>query len=708
MTRTLHRATPFAAVVSMGAACGLALAPLSAAAQEAATDSDDLHTLPTVYVEDDAPPPNRTTLVPGLDSVFPAADAGEALMSVPGVSVGRMGGHGLEPFIRGQSQTRITIVDDGAVIHGGCPNRMDPPTAYMNMDSIDALEVDKGYATVRNGPGGPGGTVRSTRDVPVFAPDKPYAGSVSTGLDSNAWAKTADGSVRAGTEWGYVRADAHYADANSYVDGDGDTVRSAYSAHGARTEVGLTPTPDDTLRIGFQYDRIEDALFAGAGMDSPLSETAVGRLSYDHRTEPGGVIEGVKASFYGGAVDHVMDNYSLRTRTGNVMQVDSDSNTFGGAFSVDGDWDATAFTVGADLQVNNRDAVRYMGARSQIGDSSRIQSYSWPDITIAQVGLYAEADHPLAADRTLRVGLRFDRVDVSSAKADRVAIAPAQSANTLYANYYGVRAEDRAENNVGGVVRYEAAIRQGLRVSAGLSRSVRTADATERGLAQNNNTASNRWVGNPGIEPEKHHQADVGATAAFSTWSAEGSIYYDRVSDFILRDRARGQDGILLNDNATIYRNVDATLAGFEASGRYRPAPNWVLSAQMAYTYGENEEDGRPLAQIPPFEYGIGAEYRRNGAFMAGVRVRGALQQDRADIGAQSSGLDTAKTGRYTVVDLYGDVLALDPVTVSMGVTNLFDAAYANHLSRANAFDPVVEQVNEPGRTIFLRVHADF
>ena len=45
---------------------------------------------------------------------------------------------------------------------------------------------------------------------------------------------------------------------------------------------------------------------------------------------------------------------------------------------------------------------------------------------------------------------------------------------------------------------------------AGLSRTVRTADATERFIASNASTPNDRWVGNPLIDPEKHHQLELG------------------------------------------------------------------------------------------------------------------------------------------------------------------------------------------------------
>jgi len=665
-------------------------------------------TLPEVKSYGYTPIPNRIILEPSSDKQYPAADASDVLKLLPGVSAGRMGGHGLEPYIRGQSQGRLNIIDDGAFIHGGCPNRMDPPTAYMTVDSIDTLIVDKGYATVSNGPGGSGGTVTAKRNAPVFDEGKAYQGSVEANVNSNANSRGMSGDVSADTGWGYVRAEASYSDADNYKDGNGRSVRSAYSSHGGRVEVGVTPTDGDEIRLSLQGEKIEDAVFAGAGMDSPLSETLVLRGSLGHDFEDKGVFSRLNVSAYGSLVDHVMDNFSLRDRTGNVMKVNSDSDTFGGKLGLHGQKNDLGYTLGADVQVNKRDAVRFMGTRARVYENEPIQAYSWPDMTLKQIGVYGEIDKTVQENHTLRAGLRYDRVDVSADKADRVASMPAQSANTLYQNYYGVTAEDRSENNISGLLRYEIPVDKNQKVFFGVSRSMRTADVTERGIGHNHNTAASRWVGRPDIKPEAHYQADIGGEASYKDWAINGSVYYDRVEDYILRDLARAQDGILLNDNATVYRNVDATLTGFEMSGSYRIDDQWSLGGQASYTYGKNEEDGRPLAQTPPLEFTTSLEYTVSD-WMAGLRLRGAKKQTRADIEAgNNSGQDSGETSGYAVLDAYGEVFAFEPVTISLGVTNILDKVYANHLSRSSAFDTEVTQVNEPGRAFFLRAHATF
>ncbi|MDI5890858.1 hypothetical protein QLQ83_07125 [Halomonas sp. LR5S20] len=52
-----------------------------------------------------------------------------------------MGGHGLDPVIRGQQGNALNILVDGGYVFGGCPNRMDPPTAYVPLHCFDRVTV---------------------------------------------------------------------------------------------------------------------------------------------------------------------------------------------------------------------------------------------------------------------------------------------------------------------------------------------------------------------------------------------------------------------------------------------------------------------------------------------------------------------------------------------------------------------------------------
>jgi iron complex outermembrane receptor protein len=60
------------------------------------------------------------------------------------------------------------------------------------------------------------------------------------------------------------------------------------------------------------------------------------------------------------------------------------------------------------------------------------------------------------------------------------------------------------------------------------------------------------------------------------------------------------------------------------------------------------------------------------------------------------------------VLDLYGRYELNDNLTIDVGVDNVFDKNYAQHLNRSSSFDPTQVQVNEPGRSAWVAVSAYF
>ncbi len=634
-------------------------------------------------------------------SSLTGGDAGEYLSSQVGIAGSRMGGHGIDPVIRGQQQTQLNIVNDGAVIHGGCPNRMDPPTAYAPAENYDSIEVLKGYQSVRNGAGGSGGTVLFERKpVPFDQSSFDHRVKVSSGFQSNGQAHDVALDAAAGNDTVQLRGLWSHFNTGNYEDGNGVEVRSAATSETYALLPVWTPTKDTTLQAGVELTRMDDVLYAGAGMDSPLSNSLTHRFSAEHRLY-GDFLKGVSFKAYKSDVDHVMDNFTLRSNTGMKMKTLSESKTFGGTFSGDLSVGDIPVAVGVDLQNNDRFAARYSGM-AMATDATMPQSLMWPDVRIRQTGFFVEADPELSSDARLRVGARYDRVNANADAANKV--FGAVSANTLYQNHYGVTAKDVTEHNLGGLIRLEYDVLSDVTVFAGVSRSVRTADATERYMAANSGVAANRWVGNPLIDPEKHSQVDFGVTYAASGWDNSVSAYYDRVSDYIFRDRARGQTGVVATSGETIYRNIDATLMGLEYETSYRLTPSWTLGGAFAYTYGQNRTDDDALSQIPPLEGRLSVDYTRD-IWSFGTAFNFALKQNRID--SDTAQRDVGKTPGYGTLDLYAKA-DLKPFEVRVGVSNIFDKVYASHLNRSNAVDPTEIQVNEPGRSVGIQINGRF
>lgn len=687
----------------------LLAAPLAAAATEALAQDDSslapITRTATVVVEGERIVlPSSSVADPESPTLPPVADGGALLRSLPGVTAGRMGGHGLDPVIRGQQQGQLGIKVDGGYVLGGCPNRMDPPASFATPALYDRVTVIRGYQTVTEGPGAPGGTIRFDREMPELSDEKPVVARFGGDVQSNGSSRDVFADVAAGGALGGARATLLWQKAEDYEDGGGKDVRSAFEQKTGSFTAAWTPNDATALELGLDLSRVDDALFAGAGMDSPQTDDDTVRLKASRELDAG-ALQRIEVEVAHAMVDHLMDNYSLRTRTAPMaMRVPSDSDTTTARLAGDLGLDGGPATIGLDLQRNDREARRYQGMTD--ANVNTLQSILWPETEILQLGLFGETDIVLGAADTLVVGARYDYVRVESDAADEVVAATGRAPDDLYAMYYGVRADTEHEHNLGGLVRLEHGLGDGVLLYGSASRSVRTADTTERAIASDQMASS--WVGNPSLDPEKHYQLELGVEAAASGWSLTAAAYADRVDDFILRDTARGQDGILLANGATVYRNVDAMLAGIELGGAVKLDEHWSVSANLAYTYGQNLDDDGPLAQIPPLQGAIEVSYAGDG-WSVRTRLRGAATQSRVDDDpATGSGRDAGKTDGYLVQDLFASVTVAEPVELRLGVTNLYDTTYADHLNRSSAFDPSEVQVNEPGRSIYLQLRAAF
>jgi len=664
-------------------------------------------TLPTVEVKADtlidATSSNLST--DNLNKGTPA-DGGEWLLQIPGVSGVKMGGHGIDPVIRGQKHNQLNILLDGAYIHGGCPNRMDPPTSYASSEIYDDVTVLKGVQTLIYGAGGSGGTVLFDRKAPSFEEDEKVKGKYGAGYRSNGKAWDAFVDVATGNNKQYARGTISTKQAEEYDDGNGDEVHSGYKDRSGNITVGTRTAAGTHLSLDVKAVRGEDILYAGARMDSPQADEDSIKLKIE--TAKLGAFEQVRFEGYQSDVFHIMDNFTYRTNM-MWMRVPSDSVTSGGRIMGDMSFKNGTLTIGVDTQKSDRDATRYASMTPTF--PTMTQSFLWPAAVIEQTGLIAEYAGESSKGNRYTAGLRYDRVDASASKANLTPMAMgAVSANQLYNNYYGLTAQDKDENNLSALYRMEHDMDKQSFVFWGVSRTVRTADATERYIAANAMMMdpTTIWVGNPDINPEEHHQLDVGYSTKGKKSSISVSAYIDDVSDYILRDTARGQDGILLSNGATIYRNVDVRLLGVDLESSYQWNQKWQSHFTLAYVRANNETDGRPVAQIPPLEGTASLEYIKSN-WMLGGELRAVAEQTRVDDDpATGSGLDAGQTPGFTVVNLYGSYKISKQGELKFGIDNVFDKLYAEHLNKPNAFDPAVIQVNEPGQSVWARLNMNF
>ncbi|MEW5837698.1 MAG: TonB-dependent copper receptor [Pseudomonadota bacterium] len=647
--------------------------------------------------------PNVDVVLPNEQNSRIPMDAAEALLEVPGVSASRMSQHGLDLSIRGQSATQLNVLLDGGYVHGGCPNRMDPPTSFAFLPSYDRVVVLKGVQSVIYGLGGSGGTVLFERDTASKAAKEGIQGSAGLSASSNGAGGTGyvDGLFSNGSA--YLRAYGAYQDVDSYEDGDGRTVPSATQKTSGGAALGYRLDENAGVELDVDLVRAQDTLYAGADMDAPYDDMNSYRLKvWDQKID--GIVTAVKFEAWRSEVDHLMDNYSLRTPPANKTMyraAPSNSDTQGLRLVL------TSKPVSAlklDYGMDYQDVQRKAWINNPVSATpNAVLGWLWPETEFSSIGGFIQGEYNLSAIQRLKAGLRVDGVSssVNGNLAGSISTSP-----MVPAAIRNAAKSDQDDTALGGLLRYEQDIDKNLTVFAGISRSVRQPDATERYVLKAAPTGI-AWIGNPSLDSEVHHQLDLGLSGKADgnklLWDAV--LYYDDVSDYILRDTNRGAIADL-PAGATIYRNVDATLWGAELSAQWMFVEGWQTYGSLAYVNAENDTDGRNIAQIPPLNGRVGIDYL-NEVWGAGGRVRFAATQNDIDT---LSGLDTIETPGYGVVDIYGSYNVAKNTVLKAGVDNLFDQLYAEHVNRAYAglFGNPLDRIYEPGISFWARIDTTF
>ncbi len=639
---------------------------------------------------------------------------GDLLKNINGVNTIRRGGHGLDISIRGLSDQRLNTFMDGAMVYGSCSSKMDPATTYVNIENYDSVTLIKGTQSVMFGAGGPGGALnfeRVTEPLPYITNNKdqkeqkPYKLKIGQTFDSNSEAATTIGDITFGSGNTYFRINGSYSDANRYETGTGIKPATAYRTSDYALILGQRTSSGSKVEIIYDNNKQENVEYAGLLMDIVYSYTDI--YSFKYRTpNPVGPFSSLNFELFQSDMDHFMDNYTVRSANerGSEMKMKTPaaSDTYGGRLI---GTIGKNMRVGIDYEENTRDAEQNM----MISGTNYHLTYLWPGVEIEKFGIFMEKDNKLNTNTILTYGLRLDQIETH---ATRAADDPGSdhalqvSANSLY----GVTAGKRDFNNLSGFLRYKKDFQDG-NYYLSFSRNQRTPDATELYSAKTSMAMAGKYrrrnIGNPNLKEETHNTIEFGYVGKLFDTNLNASIYHNDINDFVTSYRASmsATDTTFDNDatDAQKYKNVDATIWGYELTLMKSFSPNLSTTLNLNYTNGTDDTTNIALPQIMPLSGDMSVDYVTVTTNF-GIRARFADTQDNVDTRIY----DVGKTGGYVVYDLYAGFEPTPNYKLTLGVNNLTDKRYATHLNITNAIDSDADRVDEPGRSFWGSLIVDF
>lgn len=614
----------------------------------------------------------------------PATDGADYLQSIVGFSSVNSGaGTNGDVTFRGMFGSRIKILTDGTENLGACPSRMDSPTSYISPESYDRISVIKGPQTVQYANTGSAATVIFERSPEQLDQDKKYRGQASVlmgsfgRLDQNIEAA-------AGDEKKYIRLNTNRSVSNSYKDGDSQTVPSDWERWNADLALGWTPDEDTWVELtGGKADG--EAVYAGRMMDgSKFARESLGlRVEKKNVTD---VIKKIEAQVNYNYNDHVMDNYSLRDfKPTMMMPKETATNvtrkTLNARMAVTQEWDKFELITGVDTQ-NNEHTIRKTDTDRNIPYQNLPRS---KDMEFQSIGGFGELSYQVGDNNKLVSGLRLDQVKVDAVQSNQERKETLPSAFFRFENHHPEYDDGKTYIGLGYVERMP--------------------DYWELFSPKSGNGQLNTFKN---IDTEKTLQLDLGYQHAHGKFNSWASAYAGLIQDYILTTYLPTGDMGMLEAHT---RNVDATIAGAEAGIGYQFTDAIQADVSAMYAWGENTTDHTPLPQIAPLEARVNLRYIQEnytlGAYWRLVDGQNRISEREGNI----VGYDHKQSAGFGTLSLNGTYRVNDSLDLSVGVDNVFDRTYTEHLNKMGSSGfgfASDEQFNNIGRNYWARVSMKF
>ncbi len=216
------------------------------------------------------------------------------------------------------------------------------------------------------------------------------------------------------------------------------------------------------------------------------------------------------------------------------------------------------------------------------------------------------------------------------------------------------------------------------------------------------------------LDTEKTLQLDMGYQqqhGALNTWA---SAYVGLINDYILMSyhnhptSGEHDHGSSFSAGA---KNVDATIAGAEAGIGYQFTDHIQADLSAMYAWGKNTTDDKPLPQISPLEGRLNIRYVAD-KYNLGLLWRAVAEQNRVSLHQGNIvGYDLKPSKGFSTLSLNGSYNLRKDIDVSVGIDNVLDKTYTEHLNKAGSAGfgfASEEQFNNIGRNYWVRMSMKF
>ncbi len=642
------------------------------------------------------------------DKVVQPKSSGELFSDINGFSLIKRGNYAVDPSFRANQYEQLNVqYDGGTKAFHACPNRMDPITTLVNPEEVTKIEIIKGPFSVRYG-NTFGGVINMVTQN-GNATGKIFGGSISSGYESNGNSFVNILQLSSDMKKFDILADLSYRNYGNYEDGNQNEIPSSFSSIGYGIKMGYEFTENQRLQANFRQSFGRDVLHAGLPMDTDQDNSSIGSLDYMFKSNAS-VFKGLTAKLYYSYVDHIMSNYRRPSFPTSEAIAKVNATTYGGKLETE--WDLLPkwkLFTGIDMVNLSRDGGRDRLVKKNMAGvtlPAPLAFYDkiWQDSYNNTFGSFAEAKWFISEKSIVNLGARVDFVASDAQDLDASFVK-------LYPNF-----DKRNETNFSGTVSYKKLISPDYTLEMAFGRGTRSANIEERYIAYFNvGRDPYEYIGNPNLKAETNNQFEIGLTGKeklsgfFDQIKFGGSVYYSIYENYIL---AVVDETLIRKYNPTtppihpkVFRNIDnAFKTGFEVFGDLKFANYFNFLTEVAYVYTENKDFDESLPLTPPLVTRLKLSFEK-GKFWTSAQYTLTAEQPKIALS-----YDEIATQSYEIMDWKAGFKPIESLNIGVGVLNLFDQYYNNHLTFAfnNQADFGRVPITEPGRNFTFFVNYKF
>ncbi|MDR1368123.1 MAG: TonB-dependent receptor, partial [Candidatus Accumulibacter sp.] len=662
----------------------------------------------------------------------------EALGNLPGVEFARTGGLGGQIVLRGfnSNTQRSMLAIDGDRFRGRSVlelNMIDPL-------AVERIEMIRGPASAIWGADAMNGVVnvitrraRVPRDAP-FSLDAKIRG-VEYNSVNHMYAGRAE--VIGGGNGFDVLVGVNYRHAGDYRTPEGMAENSRYESKGIDFRVGYSPTAKTRFEVAGRYQDIMTGRAGGLGAapglpylkvsEDPIKEKYL-KLGIESR-EVGPWADTLDASFYVRKLETDITQHNATTPTG-VPQfnpntahphIKADTPTvYGGRLNATKGLGDHLLAYGIDFYNENFNSRRARAYSTNTATGAVVNPSMCPvsgaaipvgswclmerGTEQANIGIHLNDDWQLAQNFLLSGALRFDYVKTVIDKNP----VPNENPNITRAiEAAGRKRVDKpVTGSVGGVWKFAPNWSAVANVSAGFLAPSGSMRATS------SFGGSSPSLPAPGLKPERSMVYEAGVRYHAQDVRLNLTTYHSLYRHLILYRKTGLVNGA--GFELSQYENVaSAQISGVEVDGEWRISKRWLLRGVLAWTYGKDKTNDKPLEAISPLSGRISARYGATGApwHIEGV-VRGSAKRTRVDPATERQRPGHMALDLFASADL-GQMIDANFKNwkAVFGIQNVFNQTIVNPVVAENIrySDKLVgNPLIEPGRSFMLRLVQDY